>query len=287
MVVLGAARRGAEQRAAESQLHRAVNVPAQDPFDGRIARHDLGQPLAAPTPVFVDVGNPAREGRLVHHDDGRAVRLECQRAFEPRHGRIVHVAMAQARHGDVQADDPDRHIPPGNEVQRPALRQIAVIGKSRPECLALVVIARDDQERLPDLGQHLPRQLVLGGRTLIDHVTAQEHQIGPGRQAVQVADRRPEHRVGIHEPLVEHMAGPHMRIGVLGDEHGCLGAQQRRCTPPRPLSSSARWSMTTSTGPPGFAPAPGSTPTTLKPRLSCSRIEATLRASPTTAIICR
>ena len=195
--------------------------------------------------------------------------------------------MVQARDGDIQADDPDRPMAAGNEVQRPLPRQIAVIRERRPKRLALVVIARDDQERLSDLGQQLARQLVLGWGTLIHHVTAEQHEVGRWLQAVQVADRRLEHGIGIHQPLVEHIAGPQMRIGELGDEHAGSGAQQRRCTPPIPLASSARWSMTTSTSPPGFAPAPGSTPTTLNPRLRCSLTEATLRVSPTTAIIWR
>ena len=81
-----------------------------------------------------------------------------------------------------------------------------------PESVAIVVIAGNDQRRDLEPAQQRPQLGVLGRRTLVDQVAAQQNEIGSRIERVKLGDRGSELRVGVGDALVENSIRPYMRI---------------------------------------------------------------------------
>ena len=122
--LVGGARRDARHRPPHTRLDRAVQVPAQDALDVRMAGHDTGESIG--------IAQPQR----VHVADARGERGWCMRITVGRPGSFASVWSSQARRAShsspalagnqrVQSDEPERAEIHG-VLQELAGRQVAV-----------------------------------------------------------------------------------------------------------------------------------------------------------------
>ena len=94
-----------------------------------------------------------------------------------------------------------------------------MVGERRPEVLAIVVVAGDDEERNGKRQKDFPDVVVLGRLAVVDQISGDQHQIRAAVQGEHVLDRRREAGVGVHHPVVELALGPDMGIRQLRNQH--------------------------------------------------------------------
>ena len=73
----------AGDRPSKAAVDRAVQMPAQDAFDLRMARDDFAQGDCVGQPEPVHEINPGCERRVVHQQESRPLVRRDQRCFEP------------------------------------------------------------------------------------------------------------------------------------------------------------------------------------------------------------
>ena len=163
----------------------------------------------------------------MHHDQGGPGGVPRQGGVEPGGSLGVDRAVMRARHRHVEPDDPNRPEIVAQDVERAGGGQVGVMREGAPEGFALVVVARDGDERRAQPGQQGPGQRVFVVPPLVDDVARQQHDIGLRIEPGELAQRRREARIGIDEALIELPGGSEVRVGDLGDEHdarvACVG----------------------------------------------------------------
>ena len=93
-----------------------MNMAAQNSLYSRKPTDYLCQPMAAPAEILVDVGDTARERRLVHHNDGGAFGFAGKRLFKPGDGGVIHITMVLPRYRHVETNDPNRSMIAADEM---------------------------------------------------------------------------------------------------------------------------------------------------------------------------
>ena len=94
-----------------------------------------------------------------------------------------------------------------------------MVGELRPEVLAIVVVAGDDEDRNGKRQKDVPDGVLLSRLTVVDQISGDQHQIRAAVQGEHVLYRRREAGVGIHHPVIKLALGPDMGIRQLRYEH--------------------------------------------------------------------
>ena len=137
------ARSRTQHRTTEPNLHKPMNVSAQNPFDGRKAPDYFGQSTTSTTPIFIDVRNATLKGGLVHHEHHGSLGFKRKRVLKPDDDLVVHVAVVQSRDRYIETNDPNRSVMAYDEVKRSRRWQIGVVYAALPERLPFIVIPRE------------------------------------------------------------------------------------------------------------------------------------------------
>ena len=128
--------------------------------------------------------DPGGEWRVVHGDDGRAVRLLLERPLEPRQLVLREITACFIVDERVEANESEC-TDVGHEVARWPLAQFPMIGEHLPHGLTAVMVARHEVQRYSGGNnrseQHL-EVLVLIDPALVDEVTGDEHGVWPHRE---------------------------------------------------------------------------------------------------------
>ncbi len=131
----------------------------------------------------------------MHHDHCRPLGLACQRIRKPADGVVIHIPMVLFGDSDVEANHSHRSMTVGDEMQWPRFWQIGMISEALTKIFPIIMVARDDKERLHNPGEEFPRDSIFSQRSLIHQIAAQNHEVRARKHAVQMTDRGPEHRV--------------------------------------------------------------------------------------------
>lgn len=101
-----------------------------------------------------------------------------------------------AGNGDIQCQDPHRTPVTDRVMARPVtLRQIGLVGKGGAKGCAIIVITGDDQPGDLQLRQQRLRHGIFSRAAVVDDIAADQHQIWPRIEAVQMRNCIREHAV--------------------------------------------------------------------------------------------
>src|SRR5208282_3601806 len=77
------ARSGPGDRTGKAGFDRAMEMPAKDALDLRVAANDLGKGGTAAESEPVHSGDSGHEGRIMHKHQGGPIRRFCESAVDP------------------------------------------------------------------------------------------------------------------------------------------------------------------------------------------------------------
>jgi len=172
-----------------------MDVTANNAFNRWKAREDCREPVAPATQIRVYIRNTTFKRRLVHHDHCRPLWLARQRIFKPANHVVIHIPMVLPWNCHVEAKHSHRPMLVGDEVHWLCFRQIGMIGEAVSQILPIIVVARNEEERLDNSSEEIARDGVFSLRAVIHEIAAENHQVRARKHAVELTDRRGEHCV--------------------------------------------------------------------------------------------
>lgn len=95
-----------------------------------------------------------------------------------------------------------------------------MIREGGPEGVPVIVIARQQQDRLANGPQSGARLLIFGSGAAVDDIAGDDHEVGCRIERVQVTNGGVEHRVGVDQSLVQLAPRADVGIGQMGDQQG-------------------------------------------------------------------
>ena len=119
--------------------------------------------------VRVHVWDTASKRRVMKHHDRWLRPVGRERRPQPVQPGLINISMVQPRNSRVEPHDSDR-IVVDTVMHRASLRKVSMVRERRPERLAPVMVARDDQVRNSQFAEQPSGRSVLIWVSLIDHV---------------------------------------------------------------------------------------------------------------------
>ena len=156
---------------------------------------------------------------MVQEHDRRVVRSLRQCSIEPLESLVVDLAVVVIDAGRVDRDQ--THVVVVDHILDGALsRKIGMRCPERlAERLALVVVARYQQQRDVELGEDRREQFVLLGSTVIGEIARREHHVGSQLHRIEIVDGGSQLGVRVDELAHVVVGLGDVKVRDLGDQH--------------------------------------------------------------------
>ena len=195
-----------------------MDMAAQHTLDRTARLHDRGQPFRPFVEQrIVESVDAAVERRMVHEEKRRLVALVEPR-LQPLQLLRTKRAMALARHQGVERDQAQRQIL-DDVLEKSVARQVAVLGKGRPERIARIVVARDQIVGHAQRPEHALEVRVFLGLAAIDQIAGHQRDVGAGIERVDVRDGPLEEALRVDTAVKQLARLLDVHVGDLGNQH--------------------------------------------------------------------
>jgi predicted transcriptional regulator len=213
---------------AERRLMETVDVAADDSRNLGMRSNDAGELVTATKAMRVNRTDAHLKRRMVHRNQSRRRWRESKRTIKPCELGCVEFATRRTP-ASCRVERHQPHRPRLDRVAEWSFRgQVPVIRERIAQCVAVVMIARDEIDRHLQLGKELAEALVFLRFAAVNKIAGRDHECGAWRKRIERADCTTKIPPRANHVVKQVAFAPDVRVGDLSDEQLLLRHPNRR-----------------------------------------------------------